>query len=573
MTLTELTPRRDRSTKGAQAPPVRGRESGGVPVALGAERAVLGAVLFHEDALDSAAEDLCPEDFHSPAHMAIFAACLHLRAQGFSVDPTAVAARLSDTGELDSVGGHRALMALVAAAPTADPRVHVARVIETAARRRLLAVALEVQRMATDPSVTAPDALLAASTRVNEVDLPEMTERAVHDVSSFVNATDDDYAWVIEGLMEIHERAMVVAPEGFGKALALDTPIRIPNGWSTQGALKVGDLVLDDDWRPTEVVAISPIWNGRPCWRLGFSDGSEVVCDTAHEWPVSLDGGQVAPVETEAVAEALLDRRVVCIGEVKVEEAVRVSPVPVRCIEVASPDHLYRAGVGAVPTHNSTLLRQIALMASQGIHPFEVVPIPPVRCLLIDLENPERLARRKLRGILNEVIRHVGTDHFDPSRCMVWAHQPGLDIVNNRADHMRLANAVRQSQAQLILIGPLYKVYRGDPRDEEPAKAASAVLDDICSRYKAALIIETHAPYGARGKDLRPYGASLWSRWPDYGLGMDPSDEGRAAEVVAFRGNRDERAWPTRLERGHPWPWVVPASDTSAGPTGPVDEF
>ncbi|MGH9066789.1 MAG: DnaB-like helicase N-terminal domain-containing protein, partial [Acidimicrobiales bacterium] len=62
MTLTELTPRRDRP-KGNQAPPARGREPGGAPVALGAERAVLGAVLFHEDALDSAAEDLCPEDF------------------------------------------------------------------------------------------------------------------------------------------------------------------------------------------------------------------------------------------------------------------------------------------------------------------------------------------------------------------------------------------------------------------------------------------------------------------------------------------------------------------------------
>ena len=34
----------------------------------------------------------------------------------------------------------------------------------------------------------------------------------------------------------------------------------------------------------------------------------------------------------------------------------RVPSVPVKCVQVSSPSHLYQAGPGRVPTHNSALL-------------------------------------------------------------------------------------------------------------------------------------------------------------------------------------------------------------------------
>ena len=44
--------------------------------------------------------------------------------------------------------------------------------------------------------------------------------------------------------------------KGFGKALALDTPIPTPTGWTTMGASKVGDEVLDDRGHPTRVTRV-----------------------------------------------------------------------------------------------------------------------------------------------------------------------------------------------------------------------------------------------------------------------------------------------------------------------------
>lgn len=70
------------------------------------------------------------------------------------------------------------------------------------------------------------------------------------------------------------------------KGLALDTPIPTPTGWTTMGALKVGDQVLGTAGLPVNVTVKSQVHN-RPCYRLTFSDHSSVVCDNVHLWTVS----------------------------------------------------------------------------------------------------------------------------------------------------------------------------------------------------------------------------------------------------------------------------------------------
>lgn len=69
-----------------------------------------------------------------------------------------------------------------------------------------------------------------------------------------------------------------------GKALALDTPIPTPDGWSTMGQLSPGDWVFDQQGMPCRVVAVTEVMEGRPCYRLTFSDGSSIVADAEHEW-------------------------------------------------------------------------------------------------------------------------------------------------------------------------------------------------------------------------------------------------------------------------------------------------
>ena len=77
---------------------------------------------------------------------------------------------------------------------------------------------------------------------------------------------------------------LILAGRGFGKALALDTPIATPVGWSTMGALRAGDVVFDERGMQCRVVAAHPVQIGRPCFRVRFSDGAEVVADEDHLW-------------------------------------------------------------------------------------------------------------------------------------------------------------------------------------------------------------------------------------------------------------------------------------------------
>ncbi|MGH3480919.1 MAG: replicative DNA helicase [Nocardioidaceae bacterium] len=77
---------------------------------------------------------------------------------------------------------------------------------------------------------------------------------------------------------------IVAARPAVGKALALDTPLPTPSGWTTMGEVQVGDQLYDAEGRPTTVVAATDSMTGRPCFEVEFSDGSVIVADAQHQW-------------------------------------------------------------------------------------------------------------------------------------------------------------------------------------------------------------------------------------------------------------------------------------------------
>ena len=77
---------------------------------------------------------------------------------------------------------------------------------------------------------------------------------------------------------------LVAGATGSGKALALDTPIPTPRGWTTMGDVQVGDEVFDEHGRPCMVTAATPVMYGRPCYEVEFSDGTVIVADAEHLW-------------------------------------------------------------------------------------------------------------------------------------------------------------------------------------------------------------------------------------------------------------------------------------------------
>lgn len=75
-----------------------------------------------------------------------------------------------------------------------------------------------------------------------------------------------------------------LASRQIGKALALDTPIPTPNGWTDMGSLKDGDTVYDINGEPCNVIKAHAILHNRQCYKVTFDSGEEIVADGDHLW-------------------------------------------------------------------------------------------------------------------------------------------------------------------------------------------------------------------------------------------------------------------------------------------------
>ena len=68
------------------------------------------------------------------------------------------------------------------------------------------------------------------------------------------------------------------------KALALDTPVPTPNGWTTMGDVEVGQQIFAGDGSITEVEAKSQVFRNHVCYRVTFSNGASIVAGEDHQW-------------------------------------------------------------------------------------------------------------------------------------------------------------------------------------------------------------------------------------------------------------------------------------------------
>jgi replicative DNA helicase len=212
--------------------------------------------------------------------------------------------------------------------------------------------------------------------------------------------------------------------------------------------------------------------------------------------------------------------------------------------------------VAAEGVGKTVLFRQLGIAAAQGVHPLRFTAMDPCRTLIVDLENPDDSIIDVCSPIQIQA-RSVTTD-FDPDRAWLW-HRPGGINLRSRRDRTELESVLAHVRPTLVCLGPIYKAYRVEAResDEQAASEVMAVFDDLRTRYGFALLLEHHAPKGSGGsRDLMPYGSSLWLRWPEIGLKLEPDDDGNEVMSLGrWRGDRLENDWPDALERGRPWPW------------------
>ncbi|MGH3614740.1 MAG: ATP-binding protein, partial [Pseudonocardia sp.] len=100
--------------------------------------------------------------------------------------------------------------------------------------------------------------------------------------------------WLAQEVRRVSGLTAVVGGLGSGKALASDTPLPTPTGWTTMGEVAVGDELLGRDGKPTRVVAATEVMHNRPCYDVVFSDGSVIRADGQHEWLTRTRDGRKA---------------------------------------------------------------------------------------------------------------------------------------------------------------------------------------------------------------------------------------------------------------------------------------
>ncbi|KPL83894.1 DNA helicase [Thermanaerothrix daxensis] len=117
-----------------------------------AEEAVLGAVLINPEVYFDLAQILRPEDFYIARNRWVWEAFVHLTEHRIPIDYLTVSQVLEEKGHLTEIGGQAYLLALINQTPTSLHAEAYARLVqESAIRRRMLAAANELARLAYDP--------------------------------------------------------------------------------------------------------------------------------------------------------------------------------------------------------------------------------------------------------------------------------------------------------------------------------------------------------------------------------------------------------------------------------------
>lgn len=216
----------------------------------------------------------------------------------------------------------------------------------------------------------------------------------------------------------------------------------------------------------------------------------------------------------------------------------------------------------------STFIRQFGVMVAAGIHPFTSRDIPPKRVLVVDAENGKRQMQRSWRELAGLAARHG----HPVSRGMLtlfpeYLNQPDLTTLEGRD---WLLERVTAHRPDLITLGPIQNLVGRDVKDDDTVRKFKRTVDEARLINRSAVIMEHHAPHKAAGEPeraLRPYGSSLFLKWPDFGYAMRPTEDKDVYEWQRTRYPRERtRQWPDRLRIGTPntaeWPWeVAPPED------------
>lgn len=216
----------------------------------------------------------------------------------------------------------------------------------------------------------------------------------------------------------------------------------------------------------------------------------------------------------------------------------------------------------------STLVKQVALQASLGIHPWGGPGFDPRKVLFIDCENSIYDNVEDFRWMDSIARHHTPATAIDDPPITVL--EPGMIDITTSGWMSWLQQEVQIAQPDLIVLSPIYKMVSKELSNEDAARALMNAVTQVQNICHSAVIMEHHTPKSTDSggnRSLNPIGSSLIMRWCNSITGLRPLKEGEpyfALEPVRGHRRRNRR-WPSHLRIGerpaHEWPWM-PADET-----------
>lgn len=211
----------------------------------------------------------------------------------------------------------------------------------------------------------------------------------------------------------------------------------------------------------------------------------------------------------------------------------------------------------------SNLCRQFAACIAAGLNPFTFAHMDPKRVLFIDAENEPGQTLESWQGLLSRCDEYSAPidrgqltilEEWDNSD-MDLASPVGMEWLHER---------IEAYKPDLCVIGPLTNAVGRDLKDDEPVRKLKSTVNSARTICGTSFLLEHHAPHRSQNekkRSVRPYGSSMFLRWPDFGYGLLPTeDEGTYAWEKTRWPRVRTRAWPAFLKWGNQpagdFPWV-----------------
>jgi replicative DNA helicase len=509
------------------------------PHDLAAEQCVLGGMLLSKDAISDVLEVIKGSDFYRPAHQIVHEVILDLYGRGEPADAVTVAAELTRRGDIGRMGGAPYLHTLIASVPTAANAGYYARIVrERAILRRLVEVGTRIVQLGysgdgdADELVDRAEAEVYGVTdhRVSEdyAPLSEIMPGALDEIEA-IGSRGGSLTGVPTGFADLdaltnglHPGQMVViaARPAIGKALALDTPLPTPAGWTTMGEVKVGDFLLGADGRPTSVVAATEVMTGRPCFEVEFSDGTVIVADASHQWRTTTRAGSAGRPEVVTTSELAAALRAPADGRAVRPAVAAAEPAELPAQDLPFPPYALGAWLGCGPGGEARITTsdpEIALaIEADGL---EAAAVPGEdRCYEIRLAEPggaadQGAARAVLRGLGVLGDKHIPAPYLRASQAQRRALLAGLLDADGHVDQagaVQLAVTSRRLAADALelILSLGYQATQTSGADAAARYTVAFTPGDKVFRLTRKLARQTTAVQpGTRGRlvtDVRP---------------------------------------------------------------------